>query len=34
MHTVQVSHVAKSFGSTQAVVDVSFDKGADHQSLR
>jgi ABC-2 type transport system ATP-binding protein len=25
MHTVEVSHVAKSFGSTQAVVDVSFD---------
>ena len=25
MHTVQISHVAKSFGSTQAVVDVSFD---------
>ena len=24
MHTVQVSHVAKSFGSTHAVVDVSF----------
>jgi ABC-2 type transport system ATP-binding protein len=25
MHTVQISHVAKSFGSTHAVVDVSFD---------
>ena len=25
MHTVEVSHVAKSFGSTHAVVDVSFD---------
>ncbi|MGD8473268.1 MAG: ATP-binding cassette domain-containing protein [Anaerolineae bacterium] len=25
MHTVQIAHVAKSFGSTQAVVDVSFD---------
>ncbi len=25
MHTIEVSHVAKSFGSTQAVVDVSFD---------
>jgi ABC-2 type transport system ATP-binding protein len=25
MHTVEVSHVAKSFGETQAVVDVSFD---------
>jgi len=25
MHSVEVSHVAKSFGSTQAVVDVSFD---------
>jgi len=24
MHTVQVSHIAKSFGSTQAVADVSF----------
>ena len=25
MHTVEVSHVAKSFGRTHAVVDVSFD---------
>ncbi len=25
MHTIEVSHVAKSFGETQAVVDVSFD---------
>ena len=25
MHTVQISHVAKSFGSTHAVVNVSFD---------
>jgi ABC-2 type transport system ATP-binding protein len=25
MHTIKVSHVAKSFGSTHAVVDVSFD---------
>jgi len=25
VHTVEVSHVAKSFGETQAVVDVSFD---------
>jgi ABC-2 type transport system ATP-binding protein len=25
MHTVEISHVAKSFGSTHAVVDVSFD---------
>ena len=25
MHTVEISHVAKSFGSTRAVVDVSFD---------
>jgi len=25
MHTIEVSHVAKSFGSTHAVVDVSFD---------
>ena len=25
MHTVEISHVAKSFGTTQAVVDVSFD---------
>ena len=25
MHTIQVSHVAKSFGKTQAVADVSFD---------
>ncbi len=25
MHTVEVSHVAKSFGSTHAVIDVSFD---------
>ena len=24
MHTIKVSHVAKSFGETQAVVDVSF----------
>ncbi len=27
MHTVQVSHIAKSFGETQAVADVSFDVG-------
>jgi ABC-2 type transport system ATP-binding protein len=25
MHTLEISHVAKSFGSTHAVVDVSFD---------
>ena len=25
MHTVEIAHVAKSFGSTQAVIDVSFD---------
>ena len=25
MHTIKVSHVAKSFGKTQAVADVSFD---------
>jgi ABC-2 type transport system ATP-binding protein len=25
MHTIEVSHVAKTFGSTRAVVDVSFD---------
>jgi len=25
MHTIKVSHVAKSFGETQAVADVSFD---------
>ena len=25
MHTIEISHVAKSFGSTHAVVDVSFD---------
>ena len=27
MHTVEIAHVAKSFGSTHAVVDVSFDVG-------
>lgn len=27
MHTLEVSHVAKSFGSTHAVVDVSFEVG-------